>query len=92
LEGERQRGTVIYKRRNSISVVKHGSPGTVIEYYNKSLFIIDEIYCSPGTIAINLHHPFLFKWLREKERQRHFPSDFTPTKAEDKSPSLTWYP
>jgi hypothetical protein len=50
-----------------------------IEYCENSLFILYEIYCSSGTVVINLNHLFLIKRLRGRERHRHCsPLPFTP--------------
>jgi hypothetical protein len=68
--GKRQRGTVIYERRNSVSVVEHCSSGTVYEDYSKSVFMVHAMYCSYDTVVINLHHSFLIKWLRERREGR----------------------
>jgi hypothetical protein len=46
--------------------------------YSKSLFIISDLYCSSGTIAINLSHPFLIKRLREGEDRGTVTSAFPP--------------
>jgi hypothetical protein len=44
------------------------------------------LYCSPDTVAINLSHPFLIKWLREGEGRGIVPLYLSPQKAEDMRP------
>jgi hypothetical protein len=57
------RRTVIPRRRN-ILFTAH----TVYEGYSKSLLTVYRT-CSPSIVAINLHHSFLIKRLREREEK-----------------------
>jgi hypothetical protein len=42
----------------------------------------------PGTIVINLRHPFLIKRLRERERQRHYSPLSFPLKVRRYAPGI----
>jgi hypothetical protein len=58
------------------------------EYCSKPLFTMYRLYCSSDTVAINLSHPFLIKWLREGEGRGTIPLCLSPPKGRGYAPKI----